>query len=160
MENAKRTCSIYIGVGTAADGQFRVFNYNARNVDIYDPTTRAYGPHIEDVVYRSTNSFVIKSSDQLWGVFFLAVDQTCFSNQLQSMWGNLTAQNAMKNIMSVAETGNLRANLICHLVALSSHVIADLAVYDFSAQQMYVANAASAKRDWPYQCLRSPVCAV
>lgn len=54
MENAKRTCSIYIGVGTAADGQFRVFNYNARNVEIYDPTTQPYGPHIPDVVYRST----------------------------------------------------------------------------------------------------------
>ena len=108
MENAKRTCSIYIGVGTAADGQFRVVNYNARNVEVYDPVTQPYGPNIPDVVYRGTmpsESRLRAAHSHTWPQ---GVDQQCLASQLQKLNGNLTAANAIREIMPLVQTGNLR----------------------------------------------------
>lgn len=86
----------------------------------------------------------------------IAVDQQCFANQLQSLYGNLTAANAIRDIMSVAQTGNLRtppppARSSCSSIPSSSNSPphADLAMYDFGAQQMYVANAAAENESGP-----------
>jgi len=90
MENDKRTCSIYVGVGSATDGQFRLFEYDALKVDMYDPTDSPFLPHFTDIVYRGIN-------------------QDCLVQQLTQYQGNLTAANIVTHILSIVQTGNLHA---------------------------------------------------
>eukprot|EP01027_Heterolobosea_sp_BB2_P000417 GEZU01000586.1.p1 GENE.GEZU01000586.1~~GEZU01000586.1.p1 ORF type:complete len:188 (-),score=76.05 GEZU01000586.1:78-641(-) len=112
MINAKRTCSVYIGVGDqkANDGQgdFKIFEYYAAGLNIWSnenqPNVTGH-PAIDQIVYRG-------------------VDQTCLADLLEQYHGEVTAPLTIESIIPLVETGNLHA-----------------ALYDFRNNYMYVGNA-------------------
>ena len=71
----------------------------------------SWHPHIKDVVY--------------WGMDWLCPSYNeVLARQLMKYHGNITAQNTIRDVVSIVQTGDLH-----------------IAVYDFYEMKLYVANA-------------------
>jgi hypothetical protein len=128
LANAKRTCSIHIGVGDKNTGEFRGIEYSAKVLNIYDDLnqpTYAQHPYLEHVVY--------------WDKHVQPTHQYCFGALLQQYYGQLTAELTMSQIAALSETGDMH-----------------IAVYDYAQSKMYVANAAFDESKGPYQAYTQP----
>jgi len=105
MINAERTCAVYLGVGDGNYGQFRLFEYTSASLKVFDDQDSPFTPHFNSVVYRG-------------------IAQDCLVDRIKSLYGNITAENIMRQVVSYTGTGDLH-----------------LAVYDFKRMYMYVSNA-------------------
>jgi len=105
MVNAERTCAVYLGVGDGNYGQFRLFEYTSASLKVFDDHNLPYQPHFDGVVYRGIN-------------------EGCLVQRIQSLYGNITAENIIRSLVTYTGTGDLH-----------------LAVYDFKRMLMYVSNA-------------------
>jgi hypothetical protein len=111
IHNAKRTCSIFIGLGDATP-DFNVVQYSNEVVNVfnntYQPTWSAH-PQYDDVLYVDKHKQ--PSNDP------------CLGSLIGTYYGNLDALTIMRQIAPLHETGD-------------THI----AVYDYGANMMYVAN--------------------
>jgi hypothetical protein len=97
MINAKRTCDLILGVGDGKSSQFRGYEYSSSVLNIFDDANlqplEDWHPRIPNIVY--------------WGMDWLCpTDNTVLSHQLLSDYGKLTPEVAIKNIVSVEESGD------------------------------------------------------
>lgn len=110
--NAKRTCSIHVGVGDSKTGEFRGVEYSHKYLNVYDwmtqPSSDAH-PQLRNVVYWDKH--VQPSSDP------------CFGSMLRQYYGKLNVENT-RQIVAASKTGDMQ-----------------VAVFDFKNNFVYVANA-------------------
>ncbi|XP_072044139.1 protein dcd1A-like [Amphiura filiformis] len=121
MANAHRTCNLILGVGDGKLGTFRGVQYSYAVSNFFDDKNlrpdATWHPKIPDVVY--------------WGMDWLDADySSVLARQLTKYHGNITAENTIRDITAIVQTGDLH-----------------IAIYDLNMNYMYVANAkkASAK---------------
>ncbi|XP_077989372.1 protein dcd1A-like [Glandiceps talaboti] len=115
IANAHRTCDLILGVGDAKLNTFRGIQYSAEVSNFFDDLNMRpdadWHPKIENVVY--------------WGMDWIHPDySSVLGRQLQKYHGNITAENTIRDIVSIVQTGDLH-----------------IAVYDLTSNVMYVANA-------------------
>jgi len=113
LRDARRTCSIFVGLGDNATNEFNVIEYSHENVTVFtDETYPEYPDHprMKDVLY--VDKFDQPSYDP------------CLAELLQAQYGNITAEYMYRTVSPVLQTGSL-------------HV----AVYDYKNQYMYFSNA-------------------
>jgi hypothetical protein len=112
IENAARTCSIFVGLGDYTN-TFVALEYSYEEVVIWDEKTQPVymnHPYIKNVVY------VDKSPQPSY--------DPCLASLLQTYYGNIDAVTTIRYITSQFQTGDMH-----------------IAVYDFAKKYMYVANA-------------------
>jgi len=112
ISNARRTCSIHVGLGDPVN-KFRVVEYGYENVTIYnDINYPEYPGHpkMPNLIY--VNKHVQPSSDP------------CLGNLLQEQYGAIDSNYLMQHVAAEHETGDAHA-----------------AVYDFAQNLMYVVVA-------------------
>jgi len=127
MANARRTCSIWVGVGDAKLNTARVFEYSYAELVAWDwmnQDNSSTHPQLKDVVYKG-------------------VHEPCFPNQVEaySGAGNLTAANTIQNVIPVVETGDTQAVIY----SLKPNAI-----------DIYVANARAEDEQGPLQAYNRP----
>ncbi|XP_077988522.1 protein dcd1A-like [Glandiceps talaboti] len=115
IANAHRTCNQIFGIGDLKLNAFRGVEYSASVAYFFDDLNMRpdadWHPKIENVVY--------------WGMDWLDPDySSVLARQIQKYHGNITAENTIRDMVSIAQTGNLH-----------------IAVYDLLENLMYVANA-------------------
>ncbi|XP_070541872.1 protein dcd1A-like [Ptychodera flava] len=115
IANAHRTCDLILGVGDGKLNTFRGIEYSAEVSYFFDDINMRpvaeWHPKIENVVY--------------WGMDWLDPGySSVLGRQLQKYHGNITAENTIRDIVSIVQTGDLH-----------------IAVYDLTKNIMYVANA-------------------
>jgi isopenicillin-N N-acyltransferase-like protein len=116
ITTAKRTCSLILGVGDGKLNQFRSFQYSSSDANVIDdvnliPKNDTWHAPIKNVVYHGMDWLCPPFSEALM-------------IQLNKHWGNITAENAVRNIVPLASTGTLQ-----------------VAVYDLTAMQLYLSYA-------------------
>jgi len=116
MTNAKRTCDLILGVGDGKMGKFRGYQYSSSVLNVFDDTNLMpladWHPRINDTVY--------------WGMDWLCPgDNEVLGKQLETFYGQMNPQVAVKNIGSVEQSGD-------------NH----LAIYDLTNLELYVSYAA------------------
>lgn len=130
ITNAHRTCNLILGVGDGKANDFRGIQYShsVANFFTWDNMMPQadWHPHIQDVVYYGMD-WLCPGYNQVLG------------KQANTYHGNITAQVIMQNIVSIVQTGDL-------------HV----AVYDYAAQWMYVANARKDGASGPFNAYDRP----
>jgi len=120
MENAARTCSIFIGLGDYTK-RFTAFAYSYEEVLIWDEKNQPVyknHPYIPDMVY--IDKHVQPSEDP------------CLASLLQTYYGRIDATTTIRFITSQFQTGDMH-----------------IAVFDYLQQYMYVANASPAPDSIP-----------
>eukprot|EP00698_Gefionella_okellyi_P017176 TRINITY_DN4986_c0_g1_i1.p3 TRINITY_DN4986_c0_g1~~TRINITY_DN4986_c0_g1_i1.p3 ORF type:complete len:206 (-),score=55.57 TRINITY_DN4986_c0_g1_i1:38-655(-) len=116
ITKAPRTCNLILGVGDGQSNNFRGIQYghSVANFFTWDnmlPRNDTWHPRIQDIVY--------------YGMDWLCPGfNEVMAQQLNSLHGNITAENAIRHVTAIVQTGNLH-----------------IAYYDLHAQQLYVANA-------------------
>ncbi|EGC40223.1 hypothetical protein DICPUDRAFT_146951 [Dictyostelium purpureum] len=114
INNAQRTCAVFMGLGSNSTNTFKAVEYSHQYVRVFDdqtpfpayaPTPAAH-PQITDVVY--IDKFVQPSNHQ------------CLASVLQKSWGSIDA-TALINAAAQLQTGDLHIGL-----------------YDFAENQFYV----------------------
>eukprot|EP00730_Choanoeca_flexa_P019016 TRINITY_DN9276_c0_g1_i1.p1 TRINITY_DN9276_c0_g1~~TRINITY_DN9276_c0_g1_i1.p1 ORF type:complete len:439 (+),score=94.98 TRINITY_DN9276_c0_g1_i1:33-1349(+) len=112
--NAKRTCSIHLGVGGRLDQQFRVVEYSHEEVDVYDdhnfPAYPPAHPAFEGLVF--INKHVQPSQDP------------CMGSLMTKYYGHLDAETTIRYVLGNTQSGDMHATF-----------------YDFSANTMHVSVA-------------------
>eukprot|EP00761_Pharyngomonas_kirbyi_P012196 gb/GECH01012223.1/.p1 GENE.gb/GECH01012223.1/~~gb/GECH01012223.1/.p1 ORF type:complete len:436 (+),score=87.35 gb/GECH01012223.1/:1-1308(+) len=114
IASAKRTCSIFVGLGDSKMNQFRAVEYSHENVTVLDDKNfPAYPP----------------DHPQMNGLVFIdkhvqPSHHRCLGSLMQKYYGQLNSHNALHNIAPVHQTGDMH-----------------LAFYDYREMAMYVANA-------------------
>jgi len=114
MQEAERTCAIFVGVGDSQSNQMDVIEYSFENVTVWNGTDYpVYNghPYIKDVIY--VDKYVQPSQDP------------CLAELLQYSYGNITSLYLFQNVAAQLQTGDM-------------HV----AVYDYKNRFIYVSNAA------------------
>jgi hypothetical protein len=101
MAEATRTCAIWLGCGDAKpDFHYaNLFQYSHTVLNVIDPDT-----HIQ---YPSNSSKYIHPN--IPDIVYWGVNQQCYSALLQEWNGNITAENTIKNIIPVSQTGDMHA---------------------------------------------------
>lgn len=122
IQNANRTCDLILGVGDGKNGgAFRGFAYSASQVEVYDDTnmepwndtSTTWHPRFDSVVY--------------WGMDWLCPSYShAIADQIQTLYGQLTPQNLISDVLGKVQTGDVH-----------------IAVYDLTAQDMYVSFMAT-----------------
>jgi len=115
MINAKRTCNLILGVGDGKSSEFRGYQYSSSVLNIFDDMNMQplydWHPRINDTVY--------------WGMDWICPgDNIVLSAQIETVYGKLTPEVAIKNLASVEESGD-------------NHV----AYYDLTNLELYVSFA-------------------
>jgi len=90
VTDVTRTCWIWVGVGDNTTGEFRLINYSAPSINVFDPYNSPFEPHIEDMVY-------------------VGINQQCLSELLTGYRGQIDPQVVIQNILPVVQTGDLHA---------------------------------------------------
>jgi isopenicillin-N N-acyltransferase-like protein len=98
MANAKRTCNLILGVGDGKLPAFRSVQYSGSNIRFFDDKNMQpvydWHPRMDNVVY--------------YGMDWLCPGYTkVLSEQLTLHHGNITAENAISDIVAYTQTGNL-----------------------------------------------------
>jgi len=118
--NAKRTCSIYVGLGDSLTKQFRAVEYSHDWLNMYsDQSYPEYTGHPRKAGIVYINKHVQPSGD------------TCLSDVMMETYGTVDAM-ALINTAALHQTGD-------------NHV----AVYDFARNLMYVSSASSSSNGEP-----------
>eukprot|EP00163_Fabomonas_tropica_P032185 TRINITY_DN7971_c0_g1_i1.p1 TRINITY_DN7971_c0_g1~~TRINITY_DN7971_c0_g1_i1.p1 ORF type:complete len:445 (+),score=91.23 TRINITY_DN7971_c0_g1_i1:25-1335(+) len=123
VEKATRTCSIFLGVGSRQDGQFRIIEYSHKDAPVFNASspfpgyapTPAEHPLMKDLVY--VDKHTQPSSDP------------CMASLLKGYYGKLGVPQAI-DLVSRFQTGDLH-----------------IGVYDYANNAMYVSVAS---QDIPY----------
>lgn len=114
MQQAKRTCSVWLGIGSWEENKFNAVGYAYENITVYDDSNLEVGnaqhPQIQDVVYVDKHKQ--PSHDP------------CLGNILEALHSQITAETLARNVTAIHGTGDTH-----------------LAVYDYTNMQMYVSNA-------------------
>ncbi|EFA74526.1 acid ceramidase-like protein [Heterostelium album PN500] len=115
--NAHRTCSIYVGLGSNTTNDFRAVEYSHQVVRVFDDQTPfpAFAPQPAAHPLIPEVVYIDKHVQPS--------NDACLSSVLQKQHGAINVQTYI-DITGLAETGDLHA-----------------AVYDFTANQMYVSVA-------------------
>jgi hypothetical protein len=117
IENAHRTCSIFLGLGDHGDGNFKVVEYSFQRVEVfgdntpfpgYEPTPPAH-PLFNDVVYVDKHS--------------QPSDDPCLGSLIQKYYGAIGPQ-ALIDVTALLQTGDMHA-----------------AVYDYKNDYVYISVA-------------------
>jgi len=100
MINAKRTCDLILGVGDGKSSEFRGYQYSSSVLNIFDDLNMQpladWHPRINDTVY--------------WGMDWICPgDNLVLSTQIESVYGKLTPEVAIKNLASVEQSGDNHA---------------------------------------------------
>mmetsp|Transcript_13527 Transcript_13527/g.31136 ORF Transcript_13527/g.31136 Transcript_13527/m.31136 type:complete len:438 (+) Transcript_13527:18-1331(+) len=115
LTDAKRTCNLILGVGDGKESAFRGVRYSGSNIAFFDDKNLEpeadWHPRIENVVYYGMDWLCPGYSEVL-------------ARQIKAHHGNITAENTIRDIVPITQTGNLH-----------------IAVYDLSNSVFYVANA-------------------
>jgi len=117
MENTKRTCSIFVGVGSNAD-EFRLAEYSDKQFHIFGPSTPFPGyvpqppqhPLFDDLVY--VDKHTQPSGDP------------CTAALIQGMYGSISPERVVHDFAPVVQSGDLQA-----------------AVYDYANNFMHISVA-------------------
>lgn len=124
ITTAHRTCDLILGVGDGKLGTFRGFQYSHSVANVIDdvnlaPVNSTWHPTMENVVY--------------WGMDWLCPGYSeVLSTQLKAYHGNITAENSIRYITAITQTGDL-------------HVV----LSDLTNQKMWVAFAAASNETGP-----------
>jgi len=113
IASANRTCSIFIGLGDEFNNEFKVIQYGYEHVHIWNWRT---GPTYENHDRFKDLVFVDKHVQPS--------GHPCLNDLMHQLYGSLDAMSTVY-VTSAFETGD-------------THI----AIYDFNAKEMYVANAA------------------
>ena len=113
MANAKRTCNLILGVGDGKLPAFRSVQYSGSNIRFFDDQNMQpvydWHPRMENVVY--------------YGMDWLCPGYTkVLSEQLTLHHGNITAENAISDIVAYTQTGNLGAPFLAPFVIKSPNL--------------------------------------
>ena len=104
LMNARRTCSIHLGLGqfdrngpanSSETVDFRAIEYSAKELNIFswrDMYNTPHHPIMEDVAY--------------WDPYIQPSDDPCLGSLLADHYGRLDAATIIRNITSVIQTGN------------------------------------------------------
>lgn len=115
MTSAKRTCNLILGVGDGKLGTFRSVQYSASVANFMDDENLKpvadWHPRIENVVYHGMD-WDCPSYNQI------------LAQQINAFYGNLTAENVIRDVVPIVQTGNLH-----------------IALYDLTNDVLYTANA-------------------
>lgn len=121
IQEAHRTCSIWLGVGDANEKTFRLFEYSKSTDKVFDDKnvtmideSRFNREHCDDTCYHNYSMTDLV----YWGVHL-----GCWNQVLHDAYGKIDAATVMQLVGKV-QTGNLQA-----------------VVYDLDAFEMYVSNA-------------------
>lgn len=112
IASANRTCSIFIGIGDEYNNEFKVVEYGWEDVNIYN----------------DRNFPIYNNHDRFESLVFVdkhvqPSENPCLNSLLHEYYGSLDAATTIK-IVSLFQTGDMH-----------------IAIYDFNAKAMYVANA-------------------
>lgn len=124
ITSAHRTCDLILGVGDGKLGYFRGFQYSHSVANVIDdenlaPVNSTWHPAMENVVY--------------WGMDWLCPGYSqVLSSQLLKYHGNITAENTIRYITAITQTGDL-------------HVV----ISDLTDMKMWVAFAAASTESGP-----------
>lgn len=115
MSTAHRTCDLILGVGDGKSKSFRGIQYSASVANFYTDTDMMpvadWHPRMTNVVY--------------YGMDWLCPGySTVLHAQLQKVYGNITAENTIREVTSITQTGDLH-----------------IAIYDLTNMIVHVANA-------------------
>jgi len=99
MSNSKRTCDLILGVGDAKiPGGFRSAAYSGSHIEFYDDKNMKpvadWHQRIDDLVYYGMDWLCPAYSEVLGA-------------QLLKYYGNITAENAVRDIVAITQTGNV-----------------------------------------------------
>lgn len=123
ITKGKRTCNLILGAGDGKTNRFNSIQYSASVANFMNDTTLKpegdWHPKIKNIVYHGM--------DWLCPSFNQALAQ-----QLTSLYGNLTAENSIRNVTSIVQTGSL---LVTY--------------YDFNQDTIYTSNARGSKERGP-----------
>jgi isopenicillin-N N-acyltransferase like protein len=115
MANAHRTCSLILGVGDGKLPAFRGVQYSHDVANFFDDQNMQpvydWHPRMTDVVYYGM--------DWLCPGFNVVMNK-----QLTQFYGNITAENTIRSITSIVQTGDLH-----------------IAIYDLTNMVLHTANA-------------------
>ena len=114
IETANRTCSIFVGVGSAAERSMDIIEYSLQEVNVYNDTDFPAYPPAHDLMDGVV--FVDKHTQPS--------NDPCLNDLLKMYYGNIDPLVTLRNITAVFQTGDM-------------HV----AIYDFDEHTMTVANA-------------------
>eukprot|EP01133_Synstelium_polycarpum_P012990 gene12990-15280_t len=116
--NAERTCSIYVGIGSNSTNEFRAVEYSHEVVRVFDDTTEfpAFAP-------QSPAHPLIKDMVYIDKHVQPSNDE-CLASLLQKYQDNGINPQAYIDIVAQAQTGDMH-----------------IGIYDFAANQMYIAVA-------------------
>ncbi|KAL5014130.1 hypothetical protein ScPMuIL_008400 [Solemya velum] len=123
ISNSARTCDLILGVGDGKLGEFRGVEYSASVSNFFDDQNLQpkadWHPRINNVVY--------------WGMDWLCKSYSAvFARQLQKYHGNITADNVIRDMVSIIQSGDLQA-----------------AIYDLKNSVAYLANARASHASGP-----------
>ncbi|XP_011405375.2 PREDICTED: protein dcd1A-like [Amphimedon queenslandica] len=129
IQNAHRTCSIWLGVGDGQEERFRLFEYSYSTANVYDDS---------NVTKIDPSRFMKEHCDQscidnyaLKDIVYWGVHLGCWNSQLRNSHGNMSAETVI-NLVGKVQTGDLQA-----------------VVYDFESSKMYVSNAKGSNESGP-----------
>jgi isopenicillin-N N-acyltransferase-like protein len=103
LVNAKRTCNLIFGVGDGKMRTVRSFQYSHSVLNVLDdqnllPYNDTWHPRIKDVVYHGMD-WLCPGYNQVLG------------KQLMKFYGNITIDNAIRDIVARTQTGNLQVSI-------------------------------------------------
>jgi hypothetical protein len=128
ISNIDRTCRLVLGVGDGKLSTARMIEYAHSRVTFFDDKNLQpladWHPRIPNVVYLGMDWLCPSRQYKLY-------------QQIMYQYGQITPESTIKNITSVAKTGDL-------------HV----AVYDLTDNIMYVANARATNETGPFEAYK------
>ena len=123
IANAKRTCNLILGVGDGKLGEFRSVQYSASVARFFDDENMMpaadWHPRIENIVYHGMDWDCPSFNEVL-------------ARQLKANYGNITAENVIRDVVPIVQTGDLH-----------------IALYDLTDQLLYTANARADSESGP-----------
>ncbi|CAF0785636.1 unnamed protein product [Brachionus calyciflorus] len=123
IKNAKRTSNLILGIGDGKINKFNSIQYSASVANCMDDTTLKpdadWHPKITNVVYHGVD-WLCPSFNQV------------MAGQITKLYGNLTTENAIRDVTSIVQTGSL---LVTY--------------YDFENDVIYTANARGYEEEGP-----------
>lgn len=114
IEDSKRTCSIWVGLGDSQSNEMNIIQYSHENATVYSNENFPYytdHPDIKDTIY--VDKHVQPSHDP------------CLGELMNYNWGNITSNYMFQNVAAQLQTGDMH-----------------IAVYDYQNRYMFVSNAA------------------
>lgn len=123
IANANRTCDLILGVGDGKSKKFNSVQYSYSVANFMNDTNMRpvadWHPPIPNTIYYGKD----------WNCPGFNV---VMSKQLQTLYGNLTAEAAIKYVTALTQTGSLAT-----------------VYYDYNTQNVYVANARGSNETGP-----------